>query len=57
MRKATTNRKYEKAEATFNTSDENDMILYQYILDQSLIIGKSNYLKQLVYQDMQRSRK
>lgn len=47
---------YEKAEATFNISDELDMEIYNFLLEQSKVIGKSNYLKQLVYEKMLKSR-
>lgn len=48
--------KYEKAEVTFNTEDELDMDIYNFLLENSKVIGKSNYLKQLVYEKMLKSR-
>jgi hypothetical protein len=48
---------YEKAETTFNKNDELDMQLYNYLLEKSKVIGKSNYLKQLIYEDKLRSEK
>lgn len=47
---------YEKAEVTFNTNDELDIEIYNFLLEHSKIIGKSNYLKQLVYEKMLKSR-
>ena len=44
--------KYERAEVTFNVNDKLDMQLYNHMLEQSKIIGRSNYLKQLIYKDM-----
>lgn len=48
--------KYEKAEATFNIEDELDMEIYSFLLENSKVIGKSSYLKQLVYEKMLKSR-
>lgn len=48
--------KYEKAEATFNIKDELDMELYKFLLENSKVIGKSNYLKQLIYEKMLKSK-
>lgn len=43
---------YEKAEATFNVENELDMKIYKYLLEQSKVIGKSNFIKQLIYEKM-----
>ncbi|WP_346884301.1 hypothetical protein [Clostridium sp. UBA4395] len=48
--------KYEKAEVTFNIENELDMDIYKFLLENSKVIGKSNYLKQLVYEKMLKSR-
>ncbi len=48
--------KYEKAEVTFNIEDELDMDIYNFLLENSKVIGKSNYLKQLLYEKMLKSR-
>lgn len=48
---------YEKAEATFNVDNELDMELYKYLLEQSKVIGKSNFIKQLIYEKMLRDEK
>ncbi|WP_346935294.1 hypothetical protein [Clostridium sp.] len=48
--------RYEKAEVTFNIEDELDMDIYNFLLENSKVIGKSNYLKQLVYEKMLKSR-
>lgn len=49
-------KKYEKAEATFNTKNELDRELYNFVVKNSVIIGKSNYIKQLIYAEYQKSR-
>lgn len=56
MSKVINGKRYEKAEVTFNTSDSFDMELYKFLMKQSKVIGKSNYLKQLVYKDFEKSR-
>jgi hypothetical protein len=48
--------KYEKAEVTFNVKDELDMELYNFLMENSKVIGKSNYLKQLIYEKMLKSK-
>lgn len=52
MVKKVGNYKYSKAEATFNVENELDMKLYNYLLEQSKVIGKSNFIKQLIYEKM-----
>lgn len=47
---------YEKAEATFNIEDNLDMEIYNFLVENSKVIGKSNYLKQLVYEKMLKSK-
>lgn len=47
---------YEKAEATFNIKDELDMKIYNFLLENSKVIGKSNYIKQLIYEKMLKSK-
>ncbi|AIY79310.1 hypothetical protein U728_1057 [Clostridium botulinum 202F] len=47
---------YEKAEATFNKENELDMELYSFLAKNSKVIGKSSYLKQLIYEKMLKSR-
>lgn len=47
---------YEKAEVTFNIEDQLDMQIYNFLVDNSKVIGKSNYLKQLVYEKMLKSK-
>lgn len=49
--------KYEKAEVTFKVEEELDIKLYKHVLKKSVIIGKSNYLKQLIYEDMLKDEK
>lgn len=48
--------KYEKAEVTFNVKDELDMQIYKFLVDNSKVIGKSNYLKQILYEKMIKSK-
>lgn len=48
--------KYEKAEVTFNIKDELDMELYDFLIENCKVIGKSNYLKQLIYEKMLKSK-
>lgn len=43
---------YDKAEATFKKEDELDKKLYAHLIKKSVIVGKSNYIKQLIYEDM-----
>ena len=57
MSKMVRGKRYEKAEVTFNAADELDMELYDHVMNKSIIIGKSNYLKQLVYEDYKKSSK
>ena len=57
MAKIVNGKRYEKAEVTFNTNDDLDMEIYKHLLEQSVVIGKSNYLKQLAYRDMKKGRK
>lgn len=47
---------YDRAEATFNKENELDMQLYSFLLERSKVIGKGNYLKQLIYEEMLRSK-
>ncbi|WP_155715440.1 hypothetical protein [Clostridium beijerinckii] len=47
---------YEKAETTFNINDELDMEIYKFLLENSKVIGKSNYIKQLLYEKMLKSK-
>lgn len=47
---------YEKAEVTFNINDKLDIELYNFLINNSKIIGKSNYLKQLIYEKMLKSK-
>lgn len=56
MVKKVGNYKYEKAEATFNIKDDLDMEIYNFLLENSKVIGKSAYLKQLLYEKMLRSK-
>ena len=57
MAKMVRGKRYEKAEVTFNSADKLDMDLYKHVVDKSVIIGKSNYLKELIYEDYKKSRK
>ena len=57
MVKKVGNYKYEKAETTFNVEDELDMKLYKYLMEQSKVIGKSNFIKQLIYEKMLKDEK
>lgn len=47
---------YEKAEATFNKNDKLDMEIYDYLAENSKVIGKSAWIKQLIYEKMLKSR-
>ena len=47
-------KRYERAEVTFSISDELDMKIYEYLLNQSIIVGKGNFLKQLIYNEMKK---
>lgn len=47
---------YDRAEATFNKENELDQKLYCFLLERSKVVGKGNYLKQLLYEDMLKSR-
>lgn len=47
---------YEKAETTFNVDDPLDMDIYNFLIENSKVIGKSNYIKQLIYEKMLKSR-
>jgi hypothetical protein len=43
---------YERVEVTFSKTDETEVELYEYLLNKSKIIGRTNYIKQLIYEDM-----
>ena len=47
---------YEKAEATFNKNDKLDMELYDFVVENSKVIGKSAWIKQLIYEKMLKSK-
>lgn len=47
---------YEKAEATFNKNDTLDMELYNFLVENSKVIGKSAWIKQLIYEKMLKSK-
>ena len=47
---------YEKAETTFNVNDELDMQIFKFLLENSKVIGKSSYIKQLLYEKMIKSK-
>lgn len=47
---------YDRAEATFNKENELDIELYKFLLERSKVVGKGNYLKQLLYEEMLRSK-
>ena len=49
---AARNSNYERVEVTFSKTDETEIMLYEYLLNKSKIIGRTNYLKQLLYEDM-----
>lgn len=48
---------YNRVEATFNSKNEIDMQLYNYLMKKSKVIGKSNYIKQLIYAAMEKEYK
>lgn len=48
--------KYERVEITFNTSNEEEMQVYKYILEKSKEIGKAKWLKNLIRKDMNKTR-
>ena len=43
--------RYEVVEVRFNKSDELNMKLYEYLEEQGKVIGKHNYILQLIYED------
>lgn len=47
---------YEKAEATFSKNDPLDMEIYNFVVENSKVIGKSAWIKQLIYEKMLRSK-
>lgn len=48
--------KYERVEITFNTANEDEMEIYNYILKNSKNIGKAKWLKNLIRKDMNKTR-
>jgi len=48
---------YERAETIFSKDNELDMKIYDFLMKNSQVIGKSNYIKQLIYEEMLRSEK
>lgn len=43
--------RYECIELRFNKYDELNMNLYRYLEEQGKVIGKHNYIMQLIYED------
>lgn len=43
--------RYERVEVRFNKSSELDIKLYKHLEECGLIVGKHNYLMQLLYED------
>ena len=43
--------RYECIEVRFNKNDELNMQLYEYLEEQGKVIGKHNYIMQLIYED------
>jgi len=41
---------YERIELTFSKENEIEMDVYRFILEQSKMIGKSRYVKNLIYE-------
>jgi hypothetical protein len=48
--------KYERIEITFNTTNEDEMAIYKYILEKSQGLGKAKWLKNLIRKDMNKAK-
>ena len=56
MAKVVRGKRYERAEVTFNPEDALDAEIYKFLMEESVIVGKSSYLKQLIYNEFKKSR-
>jgi len=46
---------YERIEITFAKDNQIEMDVYKFILEQSGIIGKGKYVKNLIYKEMKKA--
>ena len=46
---------YERIELTFSKDNKLEMDVYEFILEQSKMIGKSRYAKNLIYEEMKKT--
>lgn len=45
---------YERIEMTFSKDNKLEMDVYKFILEQSKMIGKGRYIKNLIYENMKK---
>lgn len=46
---------YERIEMTFSKENETEMDVYKFILEQSKMLGKGKYIKNLIYEEMKKA--
>jgi len=46
---------YERVELTFSKDNKLEIDVYKFILEQSQMIGKSRYVKNLIYEEMKKT--
>lgn len=48
---------YKHIDLTFSEDNENEMKLYKFIQENSTLLGKSKYIKQIIYKEYKSSHK
>ncbi|MCB2309038.1 hypothetical protein LGL08_20250 [Clostridium estertheticum] len=48
---------YERIEITFSKLNESEIEVYKFILEQSKMLGKGKYIKNLIYEKMKATEK
>lgn len=48
---------YERIEVTFSKDNQLEMDIYKFVLEQSKLIGKGKYVKNLIYNEMKKATK
>lgn len=48
---------YERIELTFSKDNKLEMDIYKFIIEQSKLIGKGKYVKNIIYEEMKKATK
>lgn len=48
-------REYERAEVTFARNNKMEMELYAFLIEESKLLGKGKYIKNLIYEEMKKA--